>query len=155
MKTSKETNKNIHKTFMITTMIIIGVVSLLIGMILGIVLQQIIIYKAFIVVAPAFDGVEVNIDFNETLVVDEMSKIALDLFRETHNNTNNIDVNQNDRFDSNASDWKDYTYGDPHSINIDGLCPGRNITKTVAQCIKEVESKSDTISNCTGGYCSW
>ena len=133
MVRDKETKQDIHKTKMITLMIIIGTVSLLIGMILGMVLQQIIIYNAFVVVAPAFDGVEVTIAFNETLVVDEMSKLAVEL--------SNYNV-----------------YEDPHNINLDATCPGRNTTKTVVECIREVEARANyniNVNNCTGSLCGY
>jgi hypothetical protein len=74
------------------------------------VLQQYIIYQGIEQVAPAFSGVEVNIDLNETEIVNGLSQIATDMQQ---------------------------TYGDPHNINIDATCPGRNTTKTVSECIRE------------------
>jgi len=66
-------------TPVITASIIVGIFCLLIGIVIGMVVQQIILVKGIEMIAPAFSGVEVNIDLNETEIVDEISKIAIDL----------------------------------------------------------------------------
>lgn len=103
------------------------VVGILIGIMIGMAAQQMILFKGIEMIAPTFDGIEVNIDLNETAIVNGLSQVAEEMQQSS---------------------------GDPHNINIDATCPGRNTTKTVLECIREVEYKSlSSTENCTGIYC--
>jgi len=132
----KHTKEQIVRTSIpIFWLVIIFVLGLMIGIIIGIpigsIAQQIILFKGIEMIAPAFEGVEVNIDLNETAIVNGLTQVASDIQQ---------------------------TYGDPHNINIDATCPGRNTTKTVEECIQEIEARAKyniEVNNCTGSLCGY
>jgi len=126
-------DKIIRTSILIFWLVIIFVFGILIGIMIGMAAQQIILFKGIEMIAPAFDGVEINIDLNETAIVDGVSQIAMGMQKETYS-------------------------GDPHNINIDATCPGRNTTKTTVECIREIEARAKyniEVNNCTGYLCGY
>jgi len=122
---------------LIAVFVILGILG--VGILLGMIIQQAIIFKGIEMIAPAFSGVEVNVDLNETLIVDEMSKVVAP-------------------YQEYTSKYSQQASGDPHNINIDATCPGRNTTKTVEECIKEIEDRAKynkEVNNCTGSLCGY
>ena len=118
--------------FWLLIILLIGLfIGTLIGIMIGMVAQQMILFKGIETIAPAFSGVEVNIDLNETAIIDGLAQVASDIRQ---------------------------TYGDPHNINIDATCPGRNTTKTTVECIQEIEARAKyniEVNGCTGSLCGY
>lgn len=124
----KDKQKERISTLTIFIILMIGaIIGFLIGIPIGALGQQMILFKGIEMVAPAFDGVNIEIKLNETFLLNGMNQIL----------------------DSQIEEIKAYS-GDSHNINIDATCPGRNTSKTVAECIRDYES---TAMTCQGDHC--
>jgi flagellar biosynthesis protein FlhB len=116
LKTRELNNKQIIAV--IIGLVIFLMVGILIGIPMGMMIQQALFVEGFEQMTPTLEKINVNIGLNETFLVEETKRVAMAV----------LDIQQQ-------------TYGDPHNINIDATCPGRNTTKTVEECIREVESR--------------
>jgi hypothetical protein len=112
----KDNNTLIIKVLIV---FVIGlVIGILIGTPIGMMIQQALFIEGFEQMAPTLEKINVDIGLNETFLVEETKRVAMAV----------LDIQQQ-------------SYGDPHNINIDATCPGRNTTKTIAECIREVEAR--------------
>ena len=78
--TKSKIEMNTSNIFII--MMIGAIVGFIIGIPIGMLTQQMILFKGIEMVAPAFDGIEVNIDLNETVIVDGLTQVAEDITNE-------------------------------------------------------------------------